>query len=543
MLGRLRRNEVDRFRRVARTGSLSCYLGFPADQKNSIFNGEVVDMKDYRDRKVVACSKKLAIKGVDLFLLTKIDKQEVLSPVKRQKILFLAMTAVVLLIAYLIGIGRPFAQRLEKLLGALNLLRNGEKSKQLKKGPDDELGKTIIAYNNLRERIINAEEFALEMSEGNYDYKFNILSDRDSLGKSLNVLKEKLIQSREEHEIRTQEDEIRNWINTGIAKFNDLLRQNNDNLGTLAYSLIENLVNYLGANIGGIYIVEGENEEDKVIELIASYAYDRKKYVQKRLEVREGLLGACYMEKKSIYLKQIPEDYIEIISGLGHNVPKTLYIVPLKLDDNVLGMIEIASLNEIEGHQIEFVDKVAESIAATFVSVQLNMKTSSLLEESRRRAEENAQQEEEMRQNMEEMQATQEELARLRQEDEKRTREMQLVIDNTRATLKNLLDEIPGGYNLKDPNGVIHLINAEGATYYNLSPDKVLGKTDHELLMAKLYDREHKYDLQVIEKGELEYTEKVEIKGTQVEYRVVKKPFMMSEFGQNGILTMRFQVG
>jgi len=53
-------------------------------------------------------------------------------------------------------------------------------------------------------------------------------------------LKKKMIQSRNENEKRAQEDDVRNWINTGVAKFNDLLRQNNDNLNELAFSIIEN---------------------------------------------------------------------------------------------------------------------------------------------------------------------------------------------------------------------------------------------------------------------------------------------------------------
>ena len=251
------------------------------------------------------------------------------------------------------------------------------------------------------------------------------------------------------------------------------------------------------------------------------------------------MLGACYLEKKSVYLKKIPDDYIEISSGLGHEVPACLYIAPLMVDENVMGMIEMASFNEFSKYQIEFIDKVADSIAGTFISVRLNMRTITLLEESNRKAEEISQQEEEMRQNLEEMQATQEELARLRQDDEKRTREMQLVIDNSRGLLKNMLDAIPGGYILKDPNGVIHLANIEGAEYYELTPERVIGKTDHELLGSKLSQVEHKRDIEVLDKGEKEYEEERETKGKKVKYHVVKKPFEITGINQKGVLTIR----
>jgi len=416
-------------------------------------------------------------------------------------------------------------------------LYKGEKTKELADTSRDELGGTIQAFNNLRGRIMNAEEFALEMSDGNYNYSFDILGERDSLGKSLNVLKDTLIKSREEHEKRTGEDEIRNWINDGIAKFNDLLRENNSDIKLLGYSLIENLVAYLNASVGGIFIVEGD--QDKKIELLASYAYDRRKYQQKEIAIGEGLLGACYLEKKPVLLTQIPQDYIEITSGLGYEVPKCLYIAPLKVEEDVIGMIEIASFNEFGKHHIEFIDRVADSIAGTFVSVRLNMKTVLLLEESKRKAEEITQQEEEMRQNLEEMQATQEELARLRQDDEKRTRDMQVVIDNTRQLMKNLLDAIPGGYVLKDQNGVIEMANQEGASYYGSAPEQILGKTDHELLGSKGSQPEHKKDTEAIRLGEISYEENKEVQGKTVKYKVTKKPFELIETRQTGVLTIR----
>jgi PAS domain-containing protein len=541
-LKKVRRNDRSEVLKISRTGNFALSLNYPLHYKKELLEGGVNTLTDYCGTEVVAASKILDIKGVDLHLISKLDRKEVLAPFRKQLRLYIILTTLLLIAIWLLisKVGRSYTLRISSLFEAMNLLHNGEKPKSLIEGYHDEVGTTIEIYNKLRKRIISAEEFALEMSEGNYNYEFKILSEKDSLGKSLNVLKDTLIQSKEEHEERAREDEIRNWINSGIAKFNDLLRQNNDNITILAYSIIENLIGYLNANIGGIFLVEGETEENKTIDLVASYAYDRKKYHQKSVTRDEGLLGACYMEKKPIFLKQIPEDYIEIVSGLGHEIPKCLYIMPLKIDENVLGMIEIASFEEFLPHQIEFINKVADSIAGTFVSVRLNMKTTTLLEESNRRAEEISQQEEEMRQNLEEMQATQEELARLRQDDEKRTREMQLIIENTRATMKNLLDTIPGGFNLKDQNGIIHIINREGAEFYGSTIDRIVGKTDHELLPTKVYEREHKYDLLTISEGEQNYNETAEASGEKVDYKVEKKPFMMAEIGQMGILTLRY---
>ena len=208
------------------------------------------------------------------------------------------------------------------------------------------------------------------------------------------------------------EDKKRNWTTEGFAKFADILRNNSDDLQQLSDEVIKNVVKYLGANQGGIFLWNDEDKGDSHFELMSAYAWDRKKYVTKRIEKGEGLVGACAMEKETIFLSTVPKDYVDITSGLGGSNPRCVILVPLKNENQVLGVIEMASFNQIEKYQIEFLEKIGENIASTISSVRINAKTKFLLEQSQQQSEEMAAQEEEMRQNMEELQATQEEAAR-----------------------------------------------------------------------------------------------------------------------------------
>lgn len=537
------RKEIDRISAYRTSNNMAMLVQYPYLYKSTILSGQNFLIRDYLDNRVVASVKDFQINGTELLLIAKIGYGEALRDYFRLLKIFLFVIILLLVGFYFVGNG--FAKTLyDRVLGLRNSLISlyrGEMPKEMEPGDPDEVAEAIAAFNDLRIRINETAEFAIEMSEGNFNHEFKSLSKSDSLGKSLNVLKVKMIQSKEEQDRRHKEDEIRNWLNSGIAKFNDLLRKNNNNIEALSYSLIENLVNYINANQGGIFLVESENASEKYIRLVASYAYDRRKYNKKTIEIGEGLLGNIYHEKKSIYLKDIPEDYIEIRSGLGHSSPRCLYITPLKVDEEVVGMIEIGSLNDFEPHHIELLERVSESIAGTFISVRLNMQTTRLLEESNRRTEEITQQEEEMRQNLEEMQATQEELARLQQDDEKRTREMQFNIDNARRMLKDVLNVIPGGYILKDANGIILLSNLEGAEYYDLPVEAIIGKTDYELLGTEMYEAEHKADLEAITKGETNYNETLQVNKVKVKYNVTKKPFLLEELHQTGVLTIRYK--
>jgi PAS domain-containing protein len=537
------RREIDKILLYKLDHTMGMLAQYPNQSRVSLISEQDMSITDYRGNAVLASVKQIDVFGTELFVVTKIDRLDALHEYFRLIRIF-AFVFIILIGSIYLG-GKYFAEkmgdRLVHLRDSLIALYRGEQPKSIDLGVPDEIGESVSAFNELRKRINETSEFAIEMSEGNFNHEFALLSESDSLGKSLNVLKIKMIQSKKEQDQRQKEDELRNWINTGIAKFNDLLRQNNNNIEALSYSIIENLVTYIGANQGGVFLVEGESEADKNIRLAASYAYDRRKYNKKTIEIGEGLLGNIYLEKKSIYLKDLPEDYMEISSGLGQTSPRSLYITPLKVDEHVLGMIEIGSLYDFEKHHIELLERVSESIAGTFISVRLNMQTTKLLEESNRRSEEISQQEEEMRQNLEEMQATQEELARLRQDDERRTHDMQIMIDNARNLLKNILDAIPGGYVLKDANGVILLANLEGAEYYGESIESVTGKTDYELLNSEMFEAEHKADFEAISKGEINFTETREINEEKRKYRVIKKQFSIEELHQIGLLTIRYQ--
>jgi transcriptional regulator with PAS, ATPase and Fis domain len=104
-----------------------------------------------------------------------------------------------------------------------------------------------------------------------------------------------------------------------------------------------------------------------------------------------------------------------------------LILIPLKLEDAVFGVIELASFNKFKSYEIEFLEGIAENIASSLHTVKVNEHTNALLEQSQQQAEELAAQEEEMRQNIEELQATQEDMARVNAEARQTLENMRLL--------------------------------------------------------------------------------------------------------------------
>jgi methyl-accepting chemotaxis protein len=288
----------------------------------------------------------------------------------------------------------------------------------------DEIGQMSRSVNNLTNNLSNVKLFSNEVGQGKFDSTIEVFNNEGELGSSLANMRNSLKE--------VSEDAVRrNWLNQGLAQIGEILRDTQDDSEKLYNNIVSFVVKYLNVNQGGLYIINTDGQQESTIDLVACYAFNKKKFLHKKLMIGEGLVGQCVIEKDSIYLTEVPDDYVEITSGLGQSNPRCILIVPLKVNANVHGVIELASFNVINAFEADFVKKLAESIASTISVVKINTQTKKLLEVSQQQAEEMRAQEEEMRQNMEEMQATQEETERKEQsyinEIERLKREVELL--------------------------------------------------------------------------------------------------------------------
>ncbi|HEV8513514.1 MAG TPA: GAF domain-containing protein, partial [Cyclobacteriaceae bacterium] len=271
---------------------------------------------------------------------------------------------------------------------------------------NDEIGEMALATDSLVSGLKATTVFAENIGSGKYDSEFAPLSDHDVLGNALLNMRGNLARVAED-------DKKRNWTTEGLAKFGELLRDNNNDVQKLTDEIISNLVKYLKANQGALYIIDDTTEgEEQTMSMSSCYAWNKKKFLNQKVHIGEGLAGQAWQEADIIYITDVPQGYIKITSGLGDANPNAVLIVPLKVNEQIFGVVELASFGSFKDFEIEFVKRIAESIASTISSVKVNARTQRLLSESQQMTEEMRAQEEEMRQNMEELQATQEEMQR-----------------------------------------------------------------------------------------------------------------------------------
>lgn len=257
-------------------------------------------------------------------------------------------------------------------------------------------------FMQMEEATHYVEKLGSRQQEVQLQAELLYLSANDHLGKALSEMRNKM-------QTYQDEEHKRNWGTEGLASFAEILRNNTDNLEEFSNQVIRHLVKYLKCNQGSLFI-ENEEEGETYLELTACYAYDKRKYQEKKFKLGQGLVGQCAYEKQTISVTDIPQNYVHITSGLGEATPTHLVIVPLMVNQDFHGVIELASFQKLEGYQVTFLEKVAESIASTLGTVKVTMQTKQLLDNSHELTAELRAREEEMRHHLETLTAAQHEM-------------------------------------------------------------------------------------------------------------------------------------
>jgi HAMP domain-containing protein len=288
----------------------------------------------------------------------------------------------------------------------LSKISEGEITELMEADGKDETANMIRSLNTVVENLTNVTEYVTEVGNGNFESNIEIFHNKGKIFDSLHSMSNAIKTS-------VEEERKRNWTSEGLAKFVDITRDIQD-IDVFYNNILSNLIRYINANQGYLYVMNDDNEEDVFLEVKAVYAYGKQRYLEEKREIRykQGLVGQAWFDKEPLYFTEIPANFVNITSGIGEATPRCIFIVPLLVNEKVLGVIEIASFQAMEDFHKDFVTKLSETIASTVDSAKTNHRTRKLLAKSQEAEQAIAAQEEEIRQNMEEMVATQAEMER-----------------------------------------------------------------------------------------------------------------------------------
>lgn len=123
---------------------------------------------------------------------------------------------------------------------------------------------------------------------------------------------------------------------------------------------LEAICKQLAAGQGAAYMVK---QDEKYAELLAGYALSVNENSSLRYNFGEGLIGQAAASGQPLYLDELPEGYIKIISGLGSASPRYLFISPVLKQNSVVGILEIAAFSPISADQKKFIEQSSQLLA------------------------------------------------------------------------------------------------------------------------------------------------------------------------------------
>jgi HAMP domain-containing protein/signal transduction histidine kinase/CheY-like chemotaxis protein len=181
----------------------------------------------------------------------------------------------------------------------------------------------------------------------------------------------------------TRANEEQDWLKTNLARISGLMQGRRD-LQAVAQLIMSELTPVVSAQYGAFFLGEQARRGEVEYRLIASYGYQARKSVPSRFRSGEALVGQAVYEKKPILISPAPADYIRVASGLGEAAPANIVVLPLLFEDQVLGVIELASFTPFSEVHHAFLDQLMETIGVTVNTIIANSRTEALLSESQR---------------------------------------------------------------------------------------------------------------------------------------------------------------
>jgi HAMP domain-containing protein/CheY-like chemotaxis protein/signal transduction histidine kinase len=286
---------------------------------------------------------------------------------------------------------------------------------------------------NLTTQVRAISEVASAVTQGDLtrtirvDAKGEVEALKDTINQMISNLKATTLRNQEQ-----------DWLKSNLAKFTQML-QGQKELNSVTTKILSELAQVVTAQHGLFYILhEDDTFLNSKLQLIASYAFKKRKDSPTQYAMGEGLIGQCAVGKERILLTNVPKDYIRINSGLGDAKPLNVIILPVLFEGSLKAIIELASFDSFSQTHLDFLDGLTESIGIVLNTIESNSRTEELLVQSQSLAGELKSQQEVLRNTNEELEEKAVLLANQKEEVEQKNQEVEVA----RKALEEKADQL-----------------------------------------------------------------------------------------------------
>jgi CheY-like chemotaxis protein len=254
-------------------------------------------------------------------------------------------------------------------------------------------GGLLFAARQITRPVVGLTTLMGQLAEGDRRISIPGLARRDEVGaiaRALNAFKKLVIDT---HETA--------WVKRNVGSLSATL-QSLTTRDAFANTVTGTVAPWVDAGVAVFY---GADEDGQHLSLLGHFGFRQRKHVTTRYAVGEGLVGQCARERKTIQLDAVPDDYTAIHSGTGEARPSTVIVLPLVVNDRLLGVLEFASFKAPTPMQTALLDELLPVIALSFDNLNRALTTQSLLTETQRQSSALQASEEELRTQQDELRA------------------------------------------------------------------------------------------------------------------------------------------
>ncbi|MGN6313548.1 MAG: HAMP domain-containing protein, partial [Rhodanobacteraceae bacterium] len=291
---------------------------------------------------------------------------------------------------------------------------------------------------NLTNQVRSIADVATAVTKGDLSRSIAVAASgemaalKDNINEMIRNLKEQTLKNAEQ-----------DWLKTNLARFSRMLQGVRD-LATISNLIMSELAPLVNAQYGVFYVARREDNET-VLDLVASYGAENRDQLKPTFQLREGLIGQCAADKRAMLLSDIPGEFIRIGSGLGHAPPANVAILPALFEDEVKAVIELASFSSFNETHQSFLDQLMESVGIVLNTIAATMRTERLLKQSQLLTQELQARQTELTTKQEELHVTNEELkekAQLLENEKKQVEAKNFELDMARRAIEEKAEQL-----------------------------------------------------------------------------------------------------
>jgi CheY-like chemotaxis protein/signal transduction histidine kinase/HAMP domain-containing protein len=235
--------------------------------------------------------------------------------------------------------------------------------------------------------------------------------------------------------LTTERNTDQDWLKTNLARFTGMLQGQRD-LTTVGTMLLSELVPLVRGHQGVIYQMVADDTPG--LKLLGKYADHPERGYPREIELGDGFIGQCAVEKRRILITDIPDNAVRVGPSFVEALPRSVVVLPVTFEDQLKAVIAVASLREFDQAQLSFLDQLTASIGIVLNSIEATMQTEGLLKQSQELAGELQAQQRELQKTNEQLEQKAQQLAERNVEVEAKNQE----IEHARRALEEKATEL-----------------------------------------------------------------------------------------------------